>query len=125
MKMLAVLGDLLIKYVAVTAVLSVTLLWIGKQPMSGVLVTAFFVTIIAYGLGDIGVYRSYGNTAATMGDFVIATLSVWLFAPMASAMALPFWEAIVSGAGIAVVEIFYHMYLGQRGYRHPRARAGA
>jgi len=121
-QVLGVAADLVLKYavVAVTLLLIMTV-W-GRLPWGGVLYAAVWVTVAAYLLGDLLVYRTLGNAYATMADFVIATAAVWVLSQMVTPR-ISLWMAVEAGAAVAVVEFFYHRYLGARGYRQPVRRS--
>jgi Protein of unknown function (DUF2512) len=104
------LSSLLIKFVMVTAVLWIVLGMFGVS-FGNILFTSVLLTVISL-TGDILVLPRIGNVAATIADFGLALVLIWLVGsfiyeqPVRVGMA-----AFVSAIVIALGEFLYHKYL--------------
>lgn len=107
---------LLIKFVMVTLVLWVVLGAFFNISFGDILITSILLTGAAFLIGDLFILPKYGNPIATIADFGLALLGVWLlgallFEQPISLGAAAFLSAIV----IAIGEFFFHMYLQKQG----------
>ena len=114
---------ILIKFVMITAVLGVILTGIFDISFTETLIISFILTLGAYVIGDMMIFRMSGdetehtkrNTIATLSDIGLSFVVIWLLSElMASgkddlAMAA-FISALLIGAG----EWFFHVYLDKR-----------
>ncbi|MGN7177027.1 hypothetical protein BK139_10400 [Paenibacillus sp. FSL R5-0490] len=114
---------ILIKFVMITAVLGIILTGIFDISFTETLIISFILTLGAYVIGDMMIFRMSGdetehtkrNTIATLSDIGLSFVVIWLLSElMASgkddlAMAA-FISALLIGAG----EWFFHVYLDKR-----------
>lgn len=111
-----------VKFAAIWLVLAVMFAVFGLafQP---VWLYAVILTGVAYLVGDLVILRMYGNAVAVVADIVIAALTVWaamalLNPARAQVPTMSLGQALVIGAVIAVVEIFYHMFVSSQLHFH-------
>lgn len=72
--------------------------------------TSILLSIIAYGIGDLLIYRKTNNTIATIADVGLA----YLFLGMAAAVkgwSLSGTELLTLSLAIGILEVFFHMYM--------------
>lgn len=113
---------LVMKFIMIAVILTLVLTWIFGANFSDTLVISLVLTIVAYALGDLAIFRQgnryeHGkrNTTATISDFVLSFLVIWLMGEwivedtvnMAAA-------ALVSAIVLALGEWFFHKYLDKR-----------
>ncbi|WP_050183454.1 YndM family protein [Domibacillus robiginosus] len=115
---------ILIKFVMITAVLGIVLTGIYGGEFGDTLLISVVLTIVAYILGDLMLFRKTGdndgpsadyvkrNTIATVSDAVLAFLVVWLmgkslFINDGDVLTAAFLSAFFIAAG----EWFFHKYL--------------
>ncbi len=123
------LKALIIKFVMIAVVLLVILTGIFEMEFGDVLVISAVLTVVAYLLGDLMIFRKTGdranhnrnghndvhtkrNTIATIADIILAFLVIWLVGEAVLAdsddiITAAIVSAIVIGAG----EWFFHKYL--------------
>lgn len=103
---------LVIKFVLFTIVLFVVFGLFYAVDFGDVLGLSLLATAIAYVLGDLIILPRYGNLTATIGDFIIAFLTIWLFGAAFIENAVPIvGAALIAAAILACGEYFYHSYI--------------
>lgn len=76
---------------------------------------SLFVTVISYIVGDRIILQHFGNRAATIADFLLTYLSVWIIGSVLLDNYLQIaWGSIISAIIITVAEVFIHMFLESR-----------
>lgn len=115
---------LIVKFIMVTAVLYIVLGLFYGVSFGNVLWTSIILTILAYMVGDLLILPFAGNITATVADFGLAFLGVWLigaylYDPDISVLAAAFFSAIV----IAVGEWFFHNYMKKQVLEGEKAEA--
>lgn len=114
------LTSLIIKFVMVTAVLWIMLGVFGVS-FGNIMLTSILLTVISL-VGDMFVLPRSGNVAATIADFGLALVLIWLVGsflydqPIRLGMA-----AFVSAIMITVGEFVFHKYLQNRYFTHEKA----
>ncbi len=115
---------ILIKFVMITIVLGIILTGIYDGEFEDTLLISVVLTIVAYIIGDLFIFRKAGddrdrnsdhikrNTIATLSDAVLAFLVIWLmgrelFTNNSDVLIASLISAIVIAAG----EWFFHKYL--------------
>ncbi|GAA0314849.1 YndM family protein [Bacillus carboniphilus] len=77
-----------------------------------VLTIAILTTVLAYIIGDLGILRRLGNTAATIGDFLLAFITI---GGLSYFMIQQSWNMIITSffaaVAITVIEILYHLFV--------------
>ena len=90
--------------------------------LTDILSFSILVTIISYIVGDRIILPRFGNTTASIADFLITYLSVWIFGSILLDNYIQIaWGSIISAAIITLAEIFVHFYL----LSHDRNHQGA
>lgn len=110
------MGKFLIKAVLNGIVAIFMLMWLSNASFTGSLLTALVLCVLAYLVGDQIVLRLTNNTVATIADFGLAYLILWIAADL-NDWTLTFGEIALISLVIALVEIGYHHYLGHRDQR--------
>jgi hypothetical protein len=99
---------ILIKYVMVTVVLSIILLYATNLTFSNILMISAVITVAAYLIGDLGILPATNNTFATIADaglsLVVLLLFNWVY-PWAD---ISFFDALLAAVGLAVGEWVFH-----------------
>ena len=105
---------LLIKYTAISAVLLMVLGIFQDVSIPRILLISLLITGIAYLIGDLFVLPRYGNMIATIADFGLSFLGIWVLTYFLTDIDLTrnigfsaFWSALL----ISAVEIFFHIYM--------------
>ncbi|WP_459503110.1 YndM family protein [Bacillus sp. C1] len=105
---------LLIKYTAISAVLLMILGIFQDVSIPRVLLISLLITGTAYLIGDLFVLPKYGNIVATIADFGLSFLVIWLLTYLLTDIDLTrnigfsaFWSALLISMG----EIFFHIYM--------------
>ncbi len=106
------LTALLVKLGMVFIVLYVILGLFFGISLSNIFILSLFLTVIAYVLGDLGVLPRWGNLIATVSDFGLALLGIWLVSSYILGISIPVVTGVLTSAVlIAVGEWFFHKYL--------------
>ncbi|MBJ8027390.1 YndM family protein [Bacillus cereus group sp. N21] len=105
---------LLIKYTASSAVLLMILSIFQGVSIPRALFISLVITGVAYLIGDLFILPKYGNTVATIVDFGLSFLGIWVLTYFLTNVNVPrgitaasFWSALLIG----VVEILFHIYM--------------
>lgn len=105
---------LLIKYTAISAVLLMILSIFQGVSIPRALFISLVITGVAYLIGDLFILPKYGNTVATIVDFGLSFLGIWVLTYFLTNVNVPrgitaasFWSALLVG----VVEILFHIYM--------------
>ena len=123
-----------IKFVMIAVVLGVVISGIFDGEFEDTLLISLVLTIIAYVLGDLIIFRKAGdnenrnsdhvkrNTIATISDFILSFLVIWLMGKsLFTDDSDVLTAAMVSALIIAVGEWFFHKYLDRHVFneKHP------
>ncbi|MBO1624983.1 YndM family protein [Bacillus arachidis] len=105
---------LLIKYTAISAVLLMILGIFQGVSIPRILLISLLITGTAYLTGDLFVLPRYGNMVATIADFGLSFLGIWVLTYLLTdnnfarnIVASSFWAAFLIG----VIEVFFHIYM--------------
>lgn len=103
---------LLIKFIAGIVAFAVGLDLFFNATIVDILTFSLLVTILSYIIGDRIILPAFGNASATMVDFIITYVSVWVFGTVLlnNVMQLA-WGSVLSAIVIAFAEVFVHHYL--------------
>jgi len=129
---------LIIKFVMVAVVLGIVLTGIYDGEFGDTLLISAVLTIVAYVIGDLLIFRKAGddhernadhakrNTIATVSDAVLTFFVVWLmgkslFINDGDVLAASFISAIIIAAG----EWFFHKYLDKHVFDEKHVRTHA
>ncbi|WP_408009828.1 YndM family protein [Pseudalkalibacillus sp. A8] len=103
---------LLVKFVMVTAVLWVVLGLFYGVNFGDIFAISLFLTIAAYLIGDLVILPRFGNAMATLVDFGLAYLGVWMIGGGFIEENIPLGLASLYAAiGITIGEWFFHSYM--------------
>lgn len=106
---------LIIKFIMYTAVLwSIMGTFFGVD-FGEVITISVILTPLAYVIGDLLILRNFNNTIATIADFGLSFIVIWLIGaaiinePISVASA-----ALISALALSVGEWFYHSYVNSQ-----------
>ncbi|MED4286927.1 YndM family protein [Priestia megaterium] len=114
------LKALIIKFVMSAVVLGIVLTGIYNYGFSDSMLIGLVLTVVAYGLGDLLVYRNAAddsdykkrNIIATISDLILTFLVIWIMgASLFENNSTIIQGSIVSAIVIAIGEWFFHKYL--------------
>lgn len=106
----------LLKFVMVTLVLWIILGGFYDVSFGDILTTSFLLSGGAFLIGDLFILPKFGNFIATVADFGLAMLGVWLLGALLFEEGISLGTAaFLSAIAIAIGEYFYHMYLEKQG----------
>jgi hypothetical protein len=106
--------NLAIKFIAILAVLFVVLGIFYDMSFGNVLTISVVLTLAAYLIGDLLILRRTNNTLATISDFALAFLVIWLMGESLTYGDSLIMPAIISAAGIALIETIFHKYVSRQ-----------
>jgi hypothetical protein len=72
------------------------------------------LTLASYLIGDLLILRRTNNTMATISDFAIAFLVIWLMGENLTYGDSLIMPALIAAAGIALFETFFHKYVARQ-----------
>jgi len=106
---------LLLKFIMITAVLWIILGSFFNVGFGNILATSIILALASFLIGDMFILPQYENSVATMADFALAFIGIWVigFFLYEQPISLRF-AALVSALGLAVGEVFFHRYLDRR-----------
>ncbi|RIW34014.1 DUF2512 family protein [Bacillus salacetis] len=103
----------LIKFVACFALLAIILGGIYGITLGDVFVISLVLGIISYAAGDLFLLPRSNDTTASLADFGLAFLLIWAMTANMTPVDNVLVPSLISAAGIAVFEYFYHKYLAR------------
>ena len=101
---------LLIKAVMSVLVLLIVLTGFYHYPASGTISIALLITVLSYIIGDLAILRVSNNYIATIADFLLVTVIIWLVGPFFQGVSIPLYIAISLALVIALGEWFFHHF---------------
>ncbi len=104
----------LIKYVMVTVITGVVLGGLTNLTFGDILYISAAVTILAYIIGDLLILSATNNTVATISDFVLSLVVIYLFNFLWTTKMITFGDALITALVIGVGEWFFHKYVYNR-----------
>ncbi|WKA56889.1 DUF2512 family protein [Planococcus shenhongbingii] len=122
---------LAIKFVMIAAVLLIILTGFFDISFADTLLISLALTLIAYAMGDLMIFRRSGerseqtkrNSLATIADVAVAILVIWLvgeaLVPSTADVITP---AIISGIFIGLGEWYFHQFLDSQVFRDRNRR---
>ncbi|KKB40179.1 DUF2512 family protein [Bacillus thermotolerans] len=109
------LTAILIKFVAITAVLYLALeLVMDGGVFVDALIMGAIVTVVSYVLGDLMVLPAAGNSVAVFGDIILSAILVWVLGMVFNNAAGVFVNALVISVVFAIAEWFFHIYMNEK-----------
>jgi hypothetical protein len=106
--------NLAIKFISILAVLFVILGIFYDMSFGNVLSISVVLTLASYLIGDLLILRKTNNTMATIADFAMAFLVIWLMGENLTFGDSLIMPALISAAGIALFETFFHKYVARQ-----------
>lgn len=106
--------NLAIKFISILAVLFIILGIFYDMSFGNVLSISVVLTLASYLIGDLLILRKTNNTMATISDFAIAFLVIWLMGENLTYGDSLIMPALIAAAGIALVETFFHKYVARQ-----------
>ena len=106
--------NLAIKFISILAVLFVILGIFYDMSFGNVLSISVVLTLASYLIGDLLILRRTNNTMATISDFALAFLVIWLMGENLTYGDSLIMPALIAAAGIALFETFFHKYVARQ-----------
>jgi hypothetical protein len=106
--------NLAIKFISILAVLFIILGIFYDMSFGNVLWISVVLTLVSYLIGDLLIFRRTNNTMATISDFAIAFLVIWLMGENLTYGDSLIMPALIAAAGIALFETFFHKYVARQ-----------
>lgn len=109
----------LIKFIVSLALMYIVLGLIYDVSFSNIFVITLVLGVASYSLGDMAILPRSNNFIATIADFGLAFLVIWLFGNILWILgdniggASIFSAALIASVGIAIFEFFFHMYVAK------------
>lgn len=106
---------LIVKFVMITAILWFVLGLFYGVDFGEIITISIILTPLAYVIGDLLILRYFNNTAATLADFGLSFITIWIIGvaiinePISVAAA-----SLISSVAIAIGEWFYHYYVNNQ-----------
>ena len=96
--------NLAIKFISILAVLFIILGIFYDMSFGNVLWISVVLTLVSYLIGDLLIFRKTNNTMATISDFAIAFLVIWLMGENLTYGDSLIMPALIAAAGIALFD---------------------
>ena len=106
--------NLAIKFISILAVLFIILGIFYDMSFGNVLSISVVLTLASYLIGDLLILRRTNNTMATVSDFALAFLVIWLMGENLTYGDSLIMPALIAAAGIALFETFFHKYIARQ-----------
>ena len=106
--------NLAIKFISILAVLFIILGIFYDMSFGNVLSISVVLTLASYLIGDLLILRRTNNTMATISDFALAFLVIWLMGENLTYGDSLIMPALIAAAGIALFETFFHKYVSRQ-----------
>ena len=105
---------LLIKYVVITIICEIALGSLTNLTFGDILYISAAVTILAYIIGDLLILSATNNTVATISDFVLALVVIYLFNFLWTANMISFGDALITALVIGAGEWLFHKFVSNK-----------
>ncbi len=105
---------LLIKFVMIVIITWIVLGMLTNLRFGDILYISAAVTILAYIIGDLLILSATNNTVATLSDFVLALVVIYLFNFLWTTNQISFRDAFITAVLIGLGEWFYHKYVSNK-----------
>ncbi|MCP8615650.1 YndM family protein [Salirhabdus salicampi] len=101
---------------AIKFVSSLVLLWFILGGLYGltfgnIFTIALVLGLVSYILGDLIILRLTNNTVATIADFGLALLVIWIMSEALTPIEGLFTQSLIAAAGLTIFEYFFHKYV--------------
>ncbi|MEK4031164.1 MULTISPECIES: DUF2512 family protein [Bacillaceae] len=108
------LTALLMKFVALTAILYIALGVIMDTPITDILIMGLVLTVVSYILGDLMILPAAGNSIAVFSDIVLAAVLLWIMGNAMDNSAGAFVNALAVAFFLGIGEWFFHNYMQEK-----------
>ncbi|WP_163971065.1 YndM family protein [Oceanobacillus halotolerans] len=105
---------LLIKFAASLALLYVILGLMYEMTFGEVFILSAVLGIAAYLIGDMFILPRTNNAIATIADFGLALMIIYLFADGMTVADNAFTASLFAALGVGLFELFFHRYLANQ-----------
>ena len=103
---------LVMKFVCALIAFTVGLNLFFNATITEIISFSLLTTLVSYFLGDLLILPNLGNATATVVDFILTYVVIWVFGSVVLHNYLQIaWGSILSAAIITLGEIFIHYYL--------------
>ena len=99
-----------IKTVMVLPIMWIVLLWFSEAGFWGTTILGLILVGLAYAIGDMGILPRSSNMAATVSDFFLSLITIWIGLSIMG-VEDAFMPSLIASAIIAGGEYFYHKWL--------------
>ncbi|MYL56376.1 DUF2512 family protein [Virgibacillus halodenitrificans] len=104
----------LIKFIMCIAVLGLVLGLFFGVSFANILILSVLLTVVSYIAGDVYLLPRFENWGATLSDFTLAFVAIYLLGSFLFETEVPLATAsLVSSAFLAVGEYFFHKYMAE------------
>jgi hypothetical protein len=105
---------LVIKFISSLVILYVVLGLLYDMSFSNVFLITLVLGVASYILGDMLILPRTNNTVATLADFGLAFLVIWLMGESLTYGDSLVTPALIAAAGMAIFEYFFHKYVSNQ-----------
>ncbi|MBY0148174.1 YndM family protein [Neobacillus niacini] len=102
-----------IKFVSSLVLLSIILGLFFDMAFSNILLISLVLGVAAYIIGDLLILPRTNNTVATLADFGLAFLIIWLMSENLTYGDNHFSMSLIAALGVALFEYMFHKYLAR------------
>jgi hypothetical protein len=102
-----------IKFVSSLVLLSIILGLFFDMAFSNILLISLVLGVAAYFIGDLLILPRTNNTVATLADFGLAFLIIWLMSENLTYGDNHFSMSLIAALGVALFEYMFHKYLAR------------
>ncbi|CAM4018184.1 YndM family protein [Mesobacillus thioparans] len=103
-----------VKFIASFALLYVILGAMYDMSFTNVLLISLLLSVVSYVIGDLFLLQKTNNTIATLADFALAFMIIWVVGESLTYGESLLLPSLISAAGIAIFEYFFHKYVSGR-----------
>ena len=108
------LTAVIMKFVALTAILYIALGVIMDTPVTDILIMGLVLTAVSYILGDLMILPAAGNSIAVLSDIVLATILLWVLGNAMDNSAGALVNALAVSFFIGIGEWLFHNYMQEK-----------
>jgi uncharacterized BrkB/YihY/UPF0761 family membrane protein len=102
-----------IKFISSLVLLYVILGLFFGMSFTNVFLITLALGIISYILGDMMILPRTSNTLATLADFGLAFLLIWIMSQNLTDGDNTFWPSLIAALGVTLFEYFFHKYINK------------
>lgn len=102
-----------IKFLGSLALLYIILGVMYDMSFTNVLLISLILSIASYVIGDLFLLSKTNNTIATLADFGLAFMIIWIVGESLTYGESLLLPSLIAAAGVAVTEYFFHKYVSR------------